>query len=292
MKNKFFRLMIFSGTVMMCLLVILSGCTADTDVSKTSPANKSAGHQEQHSDTTPDGDNVNNEQERWDKMSDSEKIEEAKKNEDYTRLMSELAIANKADTLFLTVQEPGNTTACRVYSFEKKDGAWQQVFNTKGYVGRSGVGDPDSRVEGDGTTPAGVYSFGMLFGIKDNPGELQKFYKKVDEDDYWDGDSNSDTYNQYVKGSEMPSSWNRRASEHLIDYEPSYNYAAMVNFNVNPTIKGKGSAIFMHCTRPGASYSAGCVAIPEKRMLQSLKMIDDNAYIVIVRSIEDIAKYF
>ena len=242
MKNKFFRMMILVVAAMMCLLVILSGCTADSDVSKTSPANQSAGQQDQ----THNGDNKNSEQESWDKMSDSEKIEEAKKNEDYTRLVSELSIANKADTLFLTVQEPGNTTACRVYSFEKKDGAWQQVFNTKGYVGRSGVGDPDSRVEGDGTTPAGVYSFGMLFGIKDNPG----------------------------------------------DYEPSYNYAVMVNFNVNPTIKGKGSAIFMHCTRPGASYSAGCVAIPEKRMLQSLKMIDDNAYIVIVRSIEDIAKYF
>lgn len=232
------------------------------------------------------------EPEDWYKMSGLEEINAAKNIDDYSSLMNKLEIASKADTLFLTVQEPDSKTDCRFYAYEKKNGEWQQVFKTPGYVGRSGIEDPTNRVEGNGTTPSGVYSFGMLFGINDNPGNLQKPYKKVDNDDYWDGDRHSDTYNQYVKGSEMPSSWNSGASEHLIDYKYSYNYAVMVNYNVNPTIKGKGSAIFLHCTRPGALSSAGCISIPEDKMIKSLRMIDDNAYIVILEEIEDIVKFY
>ena len=231
------------------------------------------------------------EPEDWYKMSGLEEIKIAKSRDDYTAVVSNLKIAEEAATLFLTIQDPGDTTTCRFYAYIKEDGEWKEEFKVAGYVGRSGIADAANRVEGDGTSPAGVYSFGMLFGIQDDPGGLQREYKKVDEDDYWDGDRNSDTYNQHVRGSEMPDSWNAAASEHLIDYKYSYNYAAMVNYNVNPTIKGKGSAIFLHCTHPGSLYSAGCISIPESKMIRALRLIDDQAYIVLVRSAEDLLAY-
>ena len=231
------------------------------------------------------------EPEDWYKMSGLEEIKIAKSRDDYTAVVSNLKIAEEAATLFLTIQDPGDTTTCRFYAYTKEDGEWKEEFKVAGYVGRSGIADAANRVEGDGTSPAGVYSFGMLFGIQDNPGGLQREYKKVDEDDYWDGDRNSDTYNQHVRGSEMPDTWNAAASEHLIDYKYSYNYAAMVNYNVNPTIKGKGSAIFLHCTHPGSLYSAGCVSIPESKMIRALRLINDQAYIVLVRSAEDLLAY-
>lgn len=231
------------------------------------------------------------EPEDWYKMSGLEEIKIAKSRDDYTAVVSNLKIAEEAATLFLTIQDPGDTTTCRFYAYIKEDGEWKEEFKVAGYVGRSGIADAANRVEGDGTSPAGVYSFGMLFGIQDDPGGLQREYKKVDEDDYWDGDRNSDTYNQHVRGSEMPDSWNAAASEHLIDYKYSYNYAAMVNYNINPTIKGKGSAIFLHCTHPGSLYSAGCISIPESKMIRALRLIDDQAYIVLVRSAEDLLAY-
>ena len=231
------------------------------------------------------------EPEDWYKMSGLEEIKIAKSRDDYTAVVSNLKIAEEAATLFLTIQDPGDTTTCRFYAYTKEDGEWKEEFKVAGYVGRSGIADAANRVEGDGTSPAGVYSFGMLFGIQDNPGGLQREYKKVDEDDYWDGDRNSDTYNQHVRGSEMPDTWNAAASEHLIDYKYSYNYAAMVNYNVNPTIKGKGSAIFLHCTHPGSLYSAGCISIPESKMIRALRLINDQAYIVLVRSAEDLLAY-
>ncbi len=231
------------------------------------------------------------EPEDWYKMSGLEEIKIAKSRDDYTAVVSNLKIAEEAATLFLTIQDPGDTTTCRFYAYIKEDGEWKEEFKVAGYVGRSGIADAANRVEGDGTSPAGIYSFGMLFGIQDNPGGLQREYKKVDEDDYWDGDRNSDTYNQHVRGSEMPDTWNAAASEHLIDYKYSYNYAAMVNYNVNPTIKGKGSAIFLHCTHPGSLYSAGCISIPESKMIRALRLINDQAYIVLVRSAEDLLAY-
>lgn len=188
------------------------------------------------------------EPEDWYKMSGLEEIKIAKSRDDYTAVVSNLKIAEEAATLFLTIQDPGDTTTCRFYAYIKEDGEWKEEFKVAGYVGRSGIADAANRVEGDGTSPAGIYSFGMLFGIQDNPGGLQREYKKVDEDDYWDGDRNSDTYNQHVRGSEMPDTWNAAASEHLIDYKYSYNYAAMVNYNVNPTIKEKAPQFF--CIAP------------------------------------------
>ncbi len=203
-----------------------------------------------------------------------------------------LKIAEKANVIFLAMQKSEKISSCDFYAFEKKDKKWQQVFKTDGFVGTNGINEPCRRVEGDATTPAGVYSFGMLFGIKDEPDGLKKSYKKLDEDDYWDGDINSDTYNKYVKGSEMPAKWNMAASEHLIDYKESYNYAAQIRFNENPTVKGKGSAIFMHCIRKGSTSSAGCISIPEDKMFVALKMIDEASFVVIIKKIEELENYF
>jgi len=203
-----------------------------------------------------------------------------------------LKISNTANVIFLAIQKPQEVSSCDFYAFAKRDGIWQLLFETDGFIGSNGIKDPERRTEGDGTTPAGVYSFGMLFGIKDAPEGLKKQYKKLDEDDYWDGDTQSDTYNQYVKGCEMPKSWNIGASEHLIDYKESYNFAAQINFNVNPTVKGRGSAIFMHCIRKGAVNSAGCIAVEEDKMRQALKLIDDNSFIVIVKDVKEIINFY
>jgi len=206
--------------------------------------------------------------------------------------VSKLKIADKANVIFLAIQKAEGLSYCDFYAFEKKAGKWQPVFKTDGFMGANGIKEPLTRTEGDATTPAGVYSFGMLFGIKDAPGNLKKSYKKLDEDDYWDGDTNSDTYNKYVKCSTMPKYWNQAASEHLIDYKESYNYAAQIKFNENPTVKGKGSAIFLHCIRNGSTSTAGCISIPEDKMFMALKMIDDDSFVVIVKEEEELAKYF
>ena len=67
--------------------------------------------------------------------------------------------------------------------------------------------------EGDKKTPVGIYQFNEYFGIYDNPGtELP--YIKVNKSHYWDGDNNSDRYNQLVN-IETYTNFNVKKSEHL-----------------------------------------------------------------------------
>ena len=53
-----------------------------------------------------------------------------------------------------------------------------------------------------------------------------------------------------------------------------YKYGAVINYNRNPIIKGKGSAIFLHIWRGENKPTAGCTATSEKNVLSLLKWMD------------------
>lgn len=167
---------------------------------------------------------------------------------------------------------------CTFFAFDKG----VPVFSCRGTVGRNGVAR--TRREGDGTTPAGVFSFGMCFGIQKAPEGMKLPYHVLEEQDYWDGDSDSPTYNQFVDGRKMPPSWNREASEHLISYRISYNYCAFIRYNTDPVRKGLGSAIFLHCVNAHFGGTAGCVGLPEPYMIRALTMLTGDSRIVICAS--------
>ncbi len=185
-----------------------------------------------------------------------------------------------ADSAFVCIGTDG--TACRFYAYKKENGAYSLVFETDGYIGRSGIHPADEKIEGDGKTPEGVYSIGECFGNTLPPCKMTVPYTLIDEDDYWDGDSNSPTYNTHVKGSQMTKEWLEKGEyEHLIRYTNSYKYAAMINYNVEPAVPNKGSAIFLHIPSPGSTSSAGCVVIPEEYMIKALEMMRGNTVIAI-----------
>ena len=211
---------------------------------------------------------------------------------EYGERIPELSIADDADTVFVVVKNAGYTS-CKFYAYANYFGRWVEEFTTIGYLGTNGViADATQRRAGTRKTPGGVYSLGEKFGIKDKPKGLKAEYIKVNEDHYWSGDSRFPTYNQLVKGSEMPPEWSPAGSEHLIDYVGVYNYCTMINFNVNPKVPGRGAAIFLHCTSDTATSSAGCVAIPEEKMIESLILMGSgNSYIVILEHPADFDKY-
>ena len=54
-----------------------------------------------------------------------------------------------------------------------------------------------------------------------------------------------------------------------------------MNINYNPNgIPGKGSAIFLHCTKEPL-YTLGCVSLPEKNMIKVIKNANEKAVIII-----------
>jgi len=45
--------------------------------------------------------------------------------------------------------------------------------------------------------------------------------------------------------------------------------------------KGKGSAIFLHCLGPQKSYTGGCVALPEDKVITAMRNVHEDCVVVI-----------
>ena len=73
----------------------------------------------------------------------------------------------------------------------------------------------------------------------------------------------------------------RMSGEHLIDYDPQYNYALALDYN-KKCIYLKGSAIFLHCFG-NHTYTEGCIAVSEKDMKKILRNTTTHTKICIYR---------
>ena len=75
--------------------------------------------------------------------------------------------------------------------------------------------------------------------------------------------------NTYVRGATQAKSY-----ENLLLSSIDYKYCMVIEYNTNPVIKGKGSAIFFHITSNQYPPTAGCVAVKEQDMLRILAWLD------------------
>jgi len=196
--------------------------------------------------------------------------------------VDQLKVAQENNKLIVVLGQAG--PQAKVYAFEKKDGTWEEVLYTDGFVGRNGISS--SKKEGDGETPAGVYGLSRAFGVAPDPGSRTP-YTQLTKDDFWVDDVNSKYYNQWVKGYVEDKDWT--SAEDLSSETVAYKYAMVINYNMDPIVKGNGSAIFLHCSTGGAT--AGCVSVPEDKMIELLGFIDENTKIVIAQSVRDLLKY-
>ncbi len=82
----------------------------------------------------------------------------------------------------------------------------------------------------------------------------------------WCDDPRSKNYNKLVK---FPFKYN---AEKLYKKDNTYDIVLVLNYNINPTTKGKGSAIFIHVARKNYKKTFGCIAVSK----QDLKLIIRN----------------
>lgn len=196
--------------------------------------------------------------------------------------VDQLKAAAENSKLIITLGQSGSEA--QIYAFEKKDGAWEQVLTASGYVGRNGI--TSSKREGDGETPAGVYGLSQPFGVADDPGSIIP-YTKLTDNDFWVDDVDSKYYNMWAKGDAADKDWN--SAEDLSSEKVAYKYVMAINYNLDPIVKGNGSAIFLHVETGGPT--AGCVSVPEEKMIELLRFIDEDTKIVIAQSVKELLKY-
>jgi len=177
---------------------------------------------------------------------------------------------------------PGYVATLRTYARAGRRSRWRTVFGA--WHAEIGYGHlRDVRREGDGSTPTGVFGIGAtMYGTKPDPGGLHYAYHRLVCGDWWDEDPYSLRYNRFVHVlcgvTPVFASW----SEALWTETRAYRYFAVVQFNANPITAGSdapGSGIFLHSWVGGAT--AGCVALPEVRLLAVLRWLRPSAHPVI-----------
>ena len=83
----------------------------------------------------------------------------------------------------------------------------------------------------------------------------------------WCDDPKSKQYNKLVK---LPFSYNH---EKLFKKENIYDIILVLNYNMNPIKKNRGSAIFIHVANNNFKKTEGCVAIKKISLIKLIKKI-------------------
>ena len=148
-------------------------------------------------------------------------------------------------------------------------------YKLKCAVGKSGI--TKLKKEGDLRTPRGTFKIGMLYYRADRINNFKcKIKKKIIKKNMgWCYDIRSKKYNQEIK---FPFKFK---AERLYRKDNIYDIFINIKYNVNPTIKGKGSAIFLHLARKKYKPTEGCVAISKKNFLKILPLVKKNTKILI-----------
>jgi L,D-peptidoglycan transpeptidase YkuD (ErfK/YbiS/YcfS/YnhG family) len=161
-------------------------------------------------------------------------------------------------------------------------GPWQV------YLGFAGVSDHHH--EGDGTTPEGAFGIGpVMYGTAANPGVSFGYHRLVCGD-WWNEDPTSAGYNSLQRvpcGTKPPFGG---SSEALWRSTRAYSHLAFVEYNVDPAVPGRGSAIFIH--RDLGHPTNGCISLPPGELVALLRWLRPAAHpLVVIGTVSTIRSY-
>lgn len=180
-----------------------------------------------------------------------------------------------ATQLITVTATSSSSTDARLQTWTRSGGTWVRVGSSvHAYLGRSGTST--DKHEGDGNTPAGSFTLTEAFGYKADPGTALPYFKTNDSD-WWISQPGS-LYNTHqhcsstCPGGLTPAS----PSEHLYYTQPNYMYAVVINYNTDPVVQGRGSAVFLHVET--GKPTSGCVSVTETQILRILKWLKPSAH--------------
>ncbi len=89
----------------------------------------------------------------------------------------------------------------------------------------------------------------------------------------WCDDPKSKKYNKLIK---LPF---KGSFEKLYRKDNTYDIILVLNYNLNPVRKGKGSAIFIHVAKKDFKNTLGCIAVSKKNLLKIVKKINSSTQV-------------
>jgi len=160
------------------------------------------------------------------------------------------------------------------------------IINKSGYLkyknlkfrcalGKAGIGK--KKIEGDSITPRGKFNIVKIYYRSDRVKKIFSKYRliKISKNMGWCDDPNSKSYNQLIN---LPTKYTH---EKLYRKDNVYDLLIVLNYNMRPIFKNKGSAIFIHIARQNYKKTSGCVAIKKPHLIKLIKTIKKKTKVVI-----------
>jgi len=184
------------------------------------------------------------------------------------------AALHDATRLVLVTTDTMDSLPATAQLFERasaKD-AWRSIGEAEpAVVGRAGIAwshwfrhlaraQEPIKVEGDKRAPAGIYPIGKTFGTEPSarPGHI-----KVTDDTVCVDDPGSPEYNKITSRAQVGPKFH---VENMSRALPMYRHGLLIDYPTDIAAKA-GSCIFIHVWRSPTRGTAGCVALPEERVL-------------------------
>ena len=157
---------------------------------------------------------------------------------------------------------------------KNKDKLIVDDFKFRCCIGKSGT--KKSKIEGDNSTPKGIFTLGTLYYRKDRVKKpVTNLKTKIIKSNLgWCNDPKHMFYNKEIKIQK------KIRHEKLYRKDQKYDYFLVINYNNKKTLPNRGSAIFLHLTK-NYNHTAGCIALRKNDFLILLKLINKKTKIKI-----------
>tara|TARA_B100000579_G_scaffold419830_2_gene418839 strand:- start:1075 stop:1566 length:492 start_codon:yes stop_codon:yes gene_type:complete len=146
-------------------------------------------------------------------------------------------------------------------------------YRIKCAIGKRGI--RNKKKEGDKITPIGKFKIKTILYRKDRITHIKTKINKlsIKKDMGWCDDPKSKEYNKLVK---LPF---KGSFEKLYRKDNTYDIILVLNYNINPIRKGKGSAIFIHIARKNYKNTLGCIAVSKRNLKKIIKKINKSTIV-------------
>ena len=142
-------------------------------------------------------------------------------------------------------------------------------------LGKGGV--KKKTMEGDNITPKGIFKIIKIYYRPDKIKKIKTLIKKIKikKNMGWCDDPNSRFYNKLIN---LPTKYSH---EKFYRNDSLYDLIVVLNYNTNPIVKNKGSAIFMHIAKNSYKKTRGCIALKKEHLIKIISKVNKNTKIKI-----------
>ena len=149
-------------------------------------------------------------------------------------------------------------------------------YKVKCSIGKRGIST--KKREGDLKTPKGSFKIIHLFYRKDRIRRINSKIKTtiIKKNMGWCDDPKSKNYNKLIRFPFMYS------AERLYRRDNIYDLILVLNYNMSPVKKKKGSAIFLHVMKNNLQTTKGCIAIKKNHLKKIINLIKKNTRVEVV----------